>query len=166
MSREKTTLDKVSLGKIKSRWESGDRTEDIAADFKVHPNTIRYQAKTNGWEKGAIKNEVVNRMSEIEKQVVIADRVEKSVEETDRFISDADRLRAMVLSFQTRLVKNRDPKTNELILDKDDAELVFQYLKCCKISMETLSIGYMAKRKAYGMDESKGSDITVLPWED
>ena len=72
----------------------------------------------------------------------------------------------MVLSFQARLLKNRDPNTNELILDKKDADLIFQYLKCCKISMETLSIGYMGKRKAYGMDESQGSEITVLPWED
>jgi len=27
-------------------------------------------------------------------------------------------------------------------------------------------VGYIAKRKAYGMDESHGSEITVLPWED
>jgi len=159
-------LEKSDLGKIKARWEAGDRAEDIALEFKVHPNTIRYQAKSNGWERGSKKGEYLSKVADIERNVVIADKAEKSLEETEKFISDTDRLRAMVLSFQARLVKNRDPATNELIMDKDDADLVFQYLKCCKISMETLSIGYMAKRKAYGMDESKGGDITVLPWED
>ena len=159
-------MEKSDLGKIKSRWEAGDRAEDIAEEFKVHPNTIRYQAKSNGWERGSKKGEYLSKVAEIERNVVIADKAERSLEETEKFISDTDRLRAMVLSFQARLVKNRDPVTNELIMDKDDADLVFQYLKCCKISMETLSIGYMAKRKAYGMDESRGGDITVLPWED
>ena len=161
-----SSFDRADLGKIKVRWEAGDRAEDIASDFKVHPNTIRYQAKANGWERGILRGMHVEKMHDVQKQVVIADKVERSLEETEKFIGDADRIRTMVLSFQARLLKNRDPNTNELILDKKDADLIFQYLKCCKISMETLSIGYMGKRKAYGMDESQGSEITVLPWVD
>jgi len=64
------------------------------------------------------------------------------------------------------MLKNRDPVTNELILDKTEGDLIFQYLKCCKISMETLTIGYMGKRKALGMDDVVKNDVTVLPWED
>ena len=165
-SHDQSKFDNVDLGKIKARWEAGDRAEDIAADFKVHPNTIRYQARTNGWEKGSTRGLHLDKLSDTQKHVVIADKAERSLEETEKFISDSDRIRQMVLSFQARLLKNRDPVTNELILDKKDADLIFQYLKCCKISMETLSIGYMGKRKAYGMDESHGTDITVLPWED
>ena len=165
-SHDQSKFDNVDLGKIKARWEAGDRAEDIAADFKVHPNTIRYQARTNGWEKGSTRGLHLDILSDTQKRVVIADKAERSLEETEKFISDSDRIRQMVLSFQARLLKNRDPVTNELILDKKDADLIFQYLKCCKISMETLSIGYMGKRKAYGMDESHGTDITVLPWED
>jgi len=161
-----SSFDNVDLGKIKARWEAGDRAEDIASEFKVHPNTIRYQAKTNGWEKGATRGLHLDKLTETQKHVVIADKVERSLEETEKFISDSDRIRQMVLSFQARLLKNRDPVMNELILDKKDADLIFQYLKCCKISMETLSIGYMGKRKAFGMDESYAQDITVLPWED
>lgn len=166
MSGANTNLDNVNLGKMKSRWEAGDRAEEIAEDFKVHPNTVRYQAKQRGWERGSKRNDIISKMAEVEKQTVIADKINRSVEESERFIGDADRLRTMVLNFQARLLKNRDPNTNELLMDKDDAELVFQYLKCCKIAMETLSVGYIAKRKAYGMDESHGSEITVLPWED
>lgn len=159
-------FESADLGKIKARWEAGDRAEDIAAEFKVHPNTIRYQAKTNGWEKGVNRGLHLDKLADAQKHVVIADKVERSLEETEKFISDSDRIRQMVLSFQARLLKNRDPVTNELLLDKKDADLIFQYLKCCKISMETLSIGYMGKRKAFGMDESHAQDITVLPWED
>jgi hypothetical protein len=64
------------------------------------------------------------------------------------------------------MLKNRDPVTNELILDKTEGDLIFQYLKCCKISMETLTIGYIGKRKALGMDDVVKNDVTVLPWED
>ena len=50
-----SSFDRADLGKIKVRWEAGDRAEDIASDFKVHPNTIRYQAKANGWERGILR---------------------------------------------------------------------------------------------------------------
>lgn len=154
------------LGRMKSRWESGDRAEDIAEDLKVHPNTIRYQAKQRGWERGSKEGEYIEKVSQAQKQVVISDKVERSIQETEKFMQDAERIRALVLNFQGRMVKNRDPVTNELILDKKEGDLIFQYLKCCKISMESLVMGYMGKRKALGMDEVIKDDINILPWED
>ena len=108
-------------------------------------------------------------MEEVEttqKQIVIANKVERSVQETEKFLQDAERMRMMVLQFQGRILKNRDASTNELVLEKSEGDLIFQYLKCCKISMETLSLAYMGKRKALGMEDTLKEDATILPWED
>ena len=154
------------IGRMKLRWESGDRTEDIGRELRVHPSTVRQYAKKNSWIRGSKKHEVISEIERTEKEVMIANKVERSVQETENFLQDSERMRAMVLNFQTRLLRNRDKETNEILLDKSEAELVFQYLKCCKITMETLSLSYLGKRKALGMDEALREDATVLPWED
>ena len=163
----KTSIPIEMMEKMRSRWESGDTTEDIADELKIHPKTVAYHAKTKNWKKrGEESAEYKSKVLEAQKNVVIADKVERSLQETEKYIQDSERIRMLVLQFQGRMIKNRDPSTNELILDKKEADLIFQYLKCCKISMETLSIGYMGKRKAFGMDEVVKNDVTVLPWED
>ena len=154
------------LGKIKFRWEMGDRAEDIAKDLDIHPTTIRHHAKRNSWERGSRRQELMEEVETTQKQIVIANKVERSVQETEKFLQDSERMRMMVLQFQGRILKNRDPNTNELVLEKGEADLIFQYLKCCKISMETLSLAYMGKRKALGMEDSLKEDATILPWED
>ena len=166
MSR-KTSLTPEFVSKMKARWDSGDSVEHIAEEFNVHPNTVRNQAKSNDWkQRGSLRGEFIERVSETSKTVVIADKVERSLQETEKYIQDSERIRMMVLQFQGKMLKNRDPVTNELFLDKKEADLIFQYLKCCKISMETLTIGYMGKRKAFGMDEVIKTEVNVLPWED
>tara|TARA_B100000242_G_scaffold135485_1_gene96270 strand:+ start:3432 stop:3941 length:510 start_codon:yes stop_codon:yes gene_type:complete len=162
--QKKLTLE--DLGKIKARVEAGETIKSIAEEIDVSENAVRYHVKRNAWEKGIRKDEVIQRAADREKQVVVSDRVERSLRETENFIQDSERIRAMTIGFHTRLVKNRDKNTNEIILDKEESDIVFQYLKCCKITMETLSIGYLGKRKAYGMDEETKEDMTVLPWED
>lgn len=163
----KTSIPIEMMEKMRSRWESGDTAEDIADELKIHPKTVSYHAKTKNWKKrGEESAEYRSKVLEAQKNVVIADKVERSLQETEKYIQDSERIRMLVLQFQGRMIKNRDPSTNELILDKKEADLIFQYLKCCKISMETLSIGYMGKRKAFGMDEVVKNDVTVLPWED
>lgn len=163
----KTSIPTEDLGKMRTMWQSGETAEVIAGEFNVHPNTVRHHAKSRNWKKrGDEGPEYAERVLEAQKTVVIADKVERSLQETEKYIQDAERIRMLVLQFQGRMLKNRDPSTNELILDKKEADLIFQYLKCCKISMETLSIGYMGKRKAFGMDEAVKSEVTVLPWED
>jgi transposase-like protein len=164
LSQKKLTLE--DLGKIKARVEAGDTIKSIAEEIDVSENAVRYHVRRNSWEKGIRKTEVINRAAEREKQIVVSDKVERSLRETENFIQDSERIRAMTIGFHTRLVKNRDKNTNEIILDKEESDIVFQYLKCCKITMETLSIGYMGKRKAYGMDDELKEDMTVLPWED
>ena len=154
------------LGKIKFRWEMGDRAEDIARDLDIHPTTIRHHAKRNSWERGSRRQELMEEVETTQKQIVIANKVERSVQETEKFLQDSERMRMMVLQFQGRILKNRDPSTNELVLEKSEGDLIFQYLKCCKISMETLSLAYMGKRKALGMEDSLKEDATILPWED
>ena len=163
----RTSIPTDMMERMRSRWESGDTAEDIADELKMHPNTVRHHAKTKNWKKrGDESDEYKGKVLEAQKNVVIADKVERSLQETEKYIQDSERIRMLVLQFQGRMIKNRDPATNELILDKKEADLIFQYLKCCKISMETLSIGYMGKRKAFGMDEVIKNDVTVLPWED
>ena len=163
----KTSFPTHLLGKMRSRWEAGDHVDDIAKEFNIHPTTVRHHAKDKNWERRSSKAKYYNEKSvEAHKTVVIADKVERSLQETEKYIQDSERIRMLVLQFQGRMLKNRDPATNELILDKKEADLIFQYLKCCKISMETLSIGYMGKRKAFGMDDVVKSEVTVLPWED
>lgn len=153
------------VGKIKARWEAGERVDDIARECGIHSATVRAYARREGWDRESKRQEVIEEASQLERQVTIANKVERSVEETEKFIQDTERLRAMTLGFQSRLLKNKNEK-GELEMDRKEADLVFQYLKCCKISMETLSIGYMGKRKALGMDEVLKSDVTILPWED
>lgn len=166
MSR-KSRIPPEMLSNMKIRWDAGDNVNSIAEDFKVHPRTVRHHAESNGWgERGKNKDSVTEKFSEVAKTVVIADKVERSLQETEKYIQDSERVRMMILQFQGRMLKNRDPTTNELLLDKKEADLIFQYLKCCKISMETLTIGYMGKRKAFGMDEVIKNDVNVLPWED
>lgn len=163
----KTSIPNELLGKMQSRWESGDTAEDIADEVNVHPNTVRHHARNKDWKRrGEDRVDYQEKTLEVQKTVVIADKVERSLQETEKYIQDSERIRMLVLQFQGRMLKNRDPSTNELLLDKKEADLIFQYLKCCKISMETLSIGYMGKRKAYGMDEVIKNDVNVLPWED
>src|SRR6056300_286853 len=154
------------LGRIKLRYEVGERVEDIARDFDMHPSNVRHHAKKNSWIRGSRKSEIVEQAEQAQRQLVIADKVERSVQETEKSLQDAERIRMMVLQFHGRMLKNRDPETKELILEKEEAELVFQYLKCCKISMETMSLAYMGKRKALGMEDSLREDATILPWED
>ena len=166
MSR-KSRIPPEMLSKMKTRWDAGDEVNRIADEFKVHPRTVRHHAQSNGWgERGSKKDEIIEQVSETSKTVVIADKIERSLQETEKYIQDSERVRMMILQFQGRMLKNRDPTTNELLLDKKEADLIFQYLKCCKISMETLTIGYMGKRKAFGMDEVIKNDVNVLPWED
>lgn len=163
----KTSFPQEELGRMKARWEAGDDIEDIAGEFNLTSSAIRYHAKENKWEsRGAFKEKYNQNTLEAKRNVVIADKVERSLQETEKFIQDSERIRMLILQFQGRMLKNRDPATNELILDKSEGDLIFQYLKCCKISMETLTIGYMGKRKALGMDDVVKNDVTVLPWED
>ncbi len=163
----KTSIPTESLAKMESMWLAGDTAEEIAEEVNVHPNTVRHHARSKKWKrKGEEGPEYVQKVSEVQKTVVIADKVERSLQETEKYIQDSERVRMMILQFQGRMLKNRDPTTNELLLDKKEADLIFQYLKCCKISMETLTIGYMGKRKAFGMDEVIKNDVNVLPWED
>ena len=163
----KTSLPPEVISKMKIRWDSGDSVDDIAQEFGVHPNTVRNQSKSNDWKpRGSRREQYIERVNETSKTVVIADKVVRSLQETEKYIQDSERIRMLILQFQGKMLKNRDPVTNELILDKKEADLIFQYLKCCKISMETLTIGYMGKRKAFGMDEVIKTEVNVLPWED
>ena len=154
------------IGRAKARYEAGDRVEDIEKDLGISKNSVVNHAKKNGWKHGSNKAEIVAKVAQEEKNLVIADQVERSVQETEKFMQDAERLRALTLSLNARIFKNRDPATGELYLEKDEADLIFQYLKCCKISMETMTMGYYAKRKALRMDDKQSDEPTILPWQD
>jgi len=154
------------IGRAKARYEAGDRVEDIEKDLGISKNSVVNHAKKNGWSHGSKKSEIIAKVAKEEEGVVIAEQVERSVQETEKFMQDAERLRALTLSLNARIFKSRDPLTNELMLDKDEAELIFQYLKCCKISMEAITMGYYGKRKALRMDERQTEDATILPWQD
>ena len=154
------------IGRAKARYEAGDRVEDIEKDLNISKNSVVNHAKKNGWKHCSNKKEIIERVAQEEKSIVIADQVERSVQETEKFMQDAERLRALTLSLNARIFKNRDPATGELYLEKDEADLIFQYLKCCKISMETMTMGYYAKRKALRMDEKQSDEPTILPWQD
>lgn len=151
---------------MKIRYEAGENVEQIGKDVGVSKPTVIAHAKRYGWSHGSKKKEMISRVEEQEKQVVIAERVERSVQETEKFLQDVERIRALTLSFNARIAKTRDPSTGEFLIDKEESDLVFSVLKCCKISMETIVAGYYGKRKALKMDEKSGEDIQVLPWED
>lgn len=166
MSKKQEHMDAETLGRIQARYEAGEPDYKIAEDFGIHFNTINYHAKKRGWKKGERKNEIAKMAAEREQDMLVARHMQRGVDETEKFMGDTERLRALILTMQGRILKNRDPTTNELLLDKSEADLIFQYLKCCKISMEAIVMGYMGKRKALGMDERQNEDLTVLPWED
>ena len=165
-NRETHRIPPEIIGRAKAKYEAGERVEDIEKDLGISKNSVVYNAKKLGWTHGSRKHEIVARAAREEESVVVADRVERSVQETEKFIGDTERLRALTLALNGRIFKSRDPSTNELLLDKEEADLIFQYLKCCKISMETLSLGYYGKRKALRMDEKEGVEVHVLPWDD
>ena len=154
------------IARLKTRYEAGEKVEEIGKDVGVSKPTVISYAKRYGWTHGSRKKEIVERVESREREVVIAERVERSVQETEKFLQDVERIRALTLSFNGRIMKSRNAATGDFDIDREEADLVFQVLKCCKISMETLVAGYYGKRKALKMDDKTSDDIQVLPWED
>ena len=159
-------LSAQEIGQMKAKYEVGKAIRDIANNLGVSPSTVTNHAKKGGWKHG-INKAVIAQKVELETQnVIFAKNVERSTQETEKFLSDSERIRALTLSVIAKILKDRDPATNDLHLNMEDGELYFQYLKIGKIAMETLNIQYMGKRKALRMDDQKEADLTVLPWAD
>tara|TARA_B100000131_G_scaffold164444_1_gene159014 strand:+ start:629 stop:1126 length:498 start_codon:yes stop_codon:yes gene_type:complete len=159
-------LSATELGQLQAKYEMGFPVREIAEEMGISPTTVVNNAKKLGWKHGANKSVITKKVEEDTKAIVIAQNVERASQETEKFLQDSERIRVLTLSIVARILKARDPDTNEMILNEEDADIYFNYLKISKIAMETLNLGYMGKRKALRMDEQKDADHAVLPWED
>ena len=159
-------LTATDVGQLKAKYEMGLPVRDIADEMEISPTTVINNAKKYGWKHGSNKANIERQVEEDTQALVIAKNVERATQETEKYLQDTERIRALTLSIIARIIQTRDPKNNQMIFNEEDGELYFQFLKISKIAMETINIAYMGKRKALRMDEQSGDDIKVLPWED
>tara|TARA_Y100000034_G_C6874345_1_gene399615 strand:+ start:430 stop:927 length:498 start_codon:yes stop_codon:yes gene_type:complete len=159
-------LSSQDVGQLKAKYEMGLPVREIADEMDISPTTVINNAKKNGWRHGSNKANIERRVEEDTQAIVIAKNVERSAQETEKFMQDTERIRALTLSIIARIIQTRDPANNQMVFNEEDGELYFQYLKISKIAMETINLAYMGKRKALRMDDQATDDIKVLPWED
>ncbi len=90
-------LSSQDVGQLKAKYEMGLPVREIADEMDISPTTVINNAKKNGWRHGSNKANIERRVEEDTQAIVIAKNVERSAQETEKFMQDTERIRALTL---------------------------------------------------------------------
>lgn len=144
-------LSDIELIKLKVDYQSGKLNRSkIAQKHRISRTTLVKHAKKEGWEFGKSEQELYKEIEEKVYKKLVDIEVDRATETTNNYLKDFNLQRQFLTATSAALTTLIRDKKNKLT--KEDAELILARARVHKMLMEGYNIGYMAVRKALGMD--------------